>query len=433
MNFHLGIGVHRMFLKCFQLRQKRTIKVNLSLLTSILVTGDNIVIYPSPDSVDQISNGLKVGDRLIVDRQYETIVNHIKETRLRINRTINDDADQSVIGMWIVSNYSIESEGEYSYFTDRTTSVSRTALFTTLLSNTTFSTQATTIPISSGIDAINNNPAYSFLNSGVSALTQETGADVTYTNNSDPFYLVDRMNNMTEDLYDMYGFNYTYANRSSLMSVPLGRMLFVHGMPFQFTHLTDRRGNSKNQYGAANDKNEYSVTNGEVDMYGRTFAKEIVANMPIVVIVPGEPTFLTKVKDGIFGYQGKDNDARNSWMPFWSDLSSTEEEDLLSKLKNSDGTYDYYSMQINTAGYFQYVNAMTQTSAKEMGLSDFKYRGVTCDKIDWSKYNSSADQDYTTFEEVMGLSGGVSLRLIHFHPLQIPLRIPLQNHSLLIV
>ena len=219
---------------------------------------------------------------------------------------------------------------------------------------------------------------------------------------------------------DYYWQNYVAGIESSsqvsrsLGNVPIGRMTFVHGMPFQYTYLTDRREGNNNYEGQDSLPDEVTslnVRSGSVDLYGRTFGKEIAANMPIAVITPGNPIFLTNVKQGVIGYSGSSQSARNNWIPFFdtaNELTGSEFDAALAALTEDDGDYQYYSMTVDTADYFNYVNAICQTSARLMGLTDFIYHGSACSSLDWSKYNQSVDQDYSMFEEVIGVTNGVS-------------------------
>ncbi len=248
--------------------------------------------------------------------------------------------------------------------------------------------------------------------------TNQTNIDSDISENGsadDPYTL--------RDMYKVYGFDYA-AGKLTTMSTPIGRMLFVQGMPFQFTYLTDRRNGSTDTYGkeAPLDKvYKAAKDSNRIDMYGRTFAKEIVANMPVATIVPGTPKFLTNAKESFLPHLdvGSKNSI-NNWMPLFNDeLSDTELSGVIDNLiTNDENDYDYYSMTINTADYFTYVNASTRTAARMMGIQDMQFAAgddtTKCGTIDWGKYNSAADQDYNTVAEIVGLDGGIS---VAFDPL----------------
>lgn len=220
-------------------------------------------------------------------------------------------------------------------------------------------------------------------------------AKITYTEMSD--YV---------GLYKKY--NMTYLGES-LMSIPIGRMIFVHGMPFQYTYLTDRRLNNNTAYSKEPTGN--FIKSGNLDMYGRMFAGDIAANTPICSIVPGTPVFLTNIKQSLFGVDSNaSNKERGGWLPVLSQVTDFNIGDAIKSIidQNDDKAYQYYSMEVNTTEYFNFVNALCQTTARFMGLGNIAYRNRSCTAFDWSNYNQAAEQDYSMFEEVAGMNNGIS-------------------------
>lgn len=207
-------------------------------------------------------------------------------------------------------------------------------------------------------------------------------------------------------LYKKY--NMTYLGES-LMSIPIGRMIFVHGMPFQYTYLTDRRLNNNTAYSKEPSGN--FIKSGILDMYGRMFAGDIAANTPICSIVPGTPVFLTNIKQSLFGVDSNaSNKERGGWLPVLSQVTDFNIGDAIKSIidQNDDKAYQYYSMEVNTTEYFNFVNALCQTTARFMGLGIVVYRNRSCMAFDWSNYNQAAEQDYSMFEEVAGMNNGIS-------------------------
>ena len=220
-------------------------------------------------------------------------------------------------------------------------------------------------------------------------------AKITYTEMSD--YV---------GLYKKY--NMTYLGES-LMSIPIGRMIFVHGMPFQYTYLTDRRLNNNTVYSKEPTGN--FIKSGNLDMYGRMFAGDIAANTPICSIVPGTPVFLTNIKQSLFGVDSNaSNKERGGWLPVLSQVTDFNIGDAIKSIidQNDDKAYQYYSMEVNTTEYFNFVNALCQTTARFMGLGNIAYRNRSCTAFDWSNYNQAAEQDYSMFEEIAGMNNGIS-------------------------
>ena len=365
---------------------------NNEINETLFIKSNKITVYEDSQSTTTVLHELKLKDSLTVDRKADTLCNGVIQTRYHIT-AVNGSTSHPDVGKWILGDYAVDlKQTKVVFHTNRVQS--RVATVTTLDTSardaTTGTTTTPTINTTNSVD-------------GVTA----SNADQELLNNA-------QMNQTDMDqLYQNYGFNYSMSQRH-LMDVPIGRMTFVHGMPFQYTYLTDRREGNNNYEGQDSLPDEVTSLNvrtGSVDLYGRTFGKEIAANMPIVVIAPGNPIFLTNVKQGVIGYSGTSQSARNNWIPFFdtaNELTGSEFDAALAELTNDNGDYQYYSMTIDTADYFNYVNAICQTSARLMGLTDFIYHGTTCDKLDWGKYNQSVDQDYSMFEEVIGVTNGVS-------------------------
>lgn len=364
-------------------------RVNVSLF----VTNNSTRIYTSYDSTTPVTNTLKEADLLLVDRMYQYKKDARTEKRYHITNVVRngeDITDAPEVGMWIMTEYQVEQNGIPLTF--KNSGIMTLAAVTPTAATSAQKSTSKTISTAKLTDNKKENVVVS-------------GGNAEDTNR------MDANQASVDEVYENYGFNYNYID-TTIMNIPLGRLVFVHGMPFQYTYLTDRRNYSTQQYGKSSIPDEVSVLrveDGNEDMYGRTFAREIVANMPICTVVPGVPKFMTNVKEGLFGFGGGEDDARNNWIPLWSDLTDNELEGAIQNLlETNDNTYQYYTMEINTRDYFNYVNALCWTSAKFMDLTDFEYHGTTCDKIDWGEYNSAASQDYTAFEEVLGVDGGVS-------------------------
>lgn len=365
---------------------------NTEINETLFIKSNKITVYEDSQSTTSVLHELKLKDSLTVDRKADTLCNGVVQTRYHIT-AVNGSTSHPDVGKWILGDYAVDlKQTKVVFHTNRVQSraVTATTLDASARDATTGTTTTPTVDTTNSVD-------------GVTA----SNADQELLNNA-------QMNQTDMDqLYQNYGFNYSMSQRH-LMDVPIGRMTFVHGMPFQYTYLTDRREGNNNYEGQDSLPDEVTSLNvrtGSVDLYGRTFGKEIAANMPIVVIAPGNPIFLTNVKQGVIGYSGTSQSARNNWIPFFdtaNELTSSEFDAALAELTNDNGDYQYYSMTIDTADYFNYVNAICQTSARLMGLTDFIYHGTTCDKLDWGKYNQSVDQDYSMFEEVIGVTNGVS-------------------------
>lgn len=257
----------------------------------------------------------------------------------------------------------------------------------------------------------------------------------------------------------------SYLKGTTLMGTPIGRLSFVHGMPFQYSELADRRPGSAQSLTRWGDASSGSfgtiMKNGSegeggsrsyASAYGRSFGANIAANLPIATLVPGKPRFLTNVKQTLFGWASDATGSlKETFLPI---LSGGDDgsvwDDIMNKAKG--GSYEYYSMSIDTEDYFKYVNALCQTSARLLGLHKVGFRSdsdrksgdadlvgnstadvlrtiytvlgdavddvvhsayvnnnrCACDRVDWGKFNTSAEQDFSAFQDVTGLDDGVS-------------------------
>lgn len=382
---------------------------SISEYNTIVVKDNTVNVYQG--ATDQIPgpNGLNAGDTLVCDRVIKTTIDGYTETRYHIDVVMGDD--QTVVGCWIAGDRTVElPTAQRVKFHNSSVRTAKAKVVS--------SQNDGIMPLEGEDIAPENqntkpevNPNQAMLSNGtvvdvspISAEGEDDYEDVV-VNTVD----VTRPNSSAmKKLYRDYGFSYSTLTTDSFMSIPIGRMLFVHGMPFQWTHIADRRQGSTLKWGAASESAQHSKKGGNVDMYGRTFARDIAANMPIVVFAPGKPKFMTSVKAGVFGYTGQNKEAARNFLPIMGTGSDVVANSVWNNLQDVTGEFQYYSIEIDTDSYFEHVNSLCQTSARLMGLTKVKYRDKNCDDIDWGKYNSAAEQDFSTFEMVMGLSAGVS-------------------------
>lgn len=346
---------------------------------TILIRSETATVYADKSGSGTVPHSLKPGDRIFTDKVIHVNVNGITQTRYRI---VNTTGDSSIVGKWLLENFATYNSSE---------------------------TNPSRAPAPMDIIEVNTNAPVN--PPTVEEVTEVLEPETSTIDEIDNLSIM-RVTNSSSDLrelYDQYGLEYEYGDTESLMSIPIGRMVFVHGMPFQFNYITDRRQGATSRFGATKAGTNGPQKSSGVDMYGRIFARDIAANMPIAVLVPGEPSYLTKAKSSFLGYKGSSNKVKGLWSPFWNDLTDSEYESAFNNLINgTSGDYDYYTIQINMTKYHYFVNALAQNSAKLMGLDKVKFRGKPCTSFDWGKYNAAADQDYNVFEEVVGLSGGIS-------------------------
>lgn len=343
----------------------------------VYIKTPNVLLYKTKDAKTPIARGFKAGQIINVSRRIIFNNNGIREVRYQIADDQPNESDSEIAGYWIAATPGIQ------------------------LGST----------ISHNISLLDVNtpdsPAISDQTASAETVSdQSSNADIQVEDNR----RLDDLEGELDSLYSSYGVSYTASAADvSLQSGPIGRMTFVHGMPFQYTYITDRRRNVTTRFGRTAENKKYD---GNEDSYGHTFARNIAANMPIIILVPGIPKYLTAAGGGGIG-SDRASSIRNTFSGFWSDLTSTEEDGLISDIQEASGTFDYFSFERDIESYHNYVNALCQTSAAMMDLKDtnlyFDGRNHgSCSSFDWKNYNTSAAHDYGMFSEVVGLDEGVS-------------------------
>ena len=292
----------------------------------------------------------KTGIFIPVVRKIETVCNGIYQIRYQIGEY---ETDNEINGWWILANSNVQL-------------------------------QSTIIPkISARTMSLTTNDVM-VLDTGdddtTSTTTEQTSEEdrVAALNAADPndTQRISDLQNAVEDMYSAYASEYGAAVTESLQGSPIGRMIFVHGMPFQYTYITDRRRYATDAYGKINEANQKSGSSiNSPDAYGRTFARNIAANMPIMVLVPGVPSYMSKVSSGATGISGGNKSAVERFSGFWQDLTSSESDSLLAQLEDLGGSYDYFTFEMDMTQYHYYVNALCQAAAAMMGLNDIRVRG----------------------------------------------------------
>ena len=413
----------------------------------LVIKASNILLYENEYAGTGISMDLPVGSLIISDRMININFNGTKQTRYRIKELYDPDGNNLFLadGCWvrlgsevslisdiedvkIDQNYPIlryaardRKPGTGSTTSSQSKNDKRRQQQINLANEKKFQEAkkaANNVTVANVMAA----SAVSGINPGASTIrkTSQSGNSVqtqnrNVTNIVNQTYDVETFNNAVEGYRQGY-----QSTGKSIMGTPIGRMLFVHGMPFQFTHYTDRRPGSEKQYGNSSEYYDLtrvgrSTSSATADFYGRIFEKEIASNIPIMSVVPGEPQFLT-MNTGRFvlpSVTGASNKLKNEFSKLFSadDFEVGSIVDSSNALAKGSNVYQYYSMTINTKEYFKYVNTLCRMSAILMGLKDFTYNGKSCTDIDWGDQNSTTSNggsDFNLFEEVIGVDGGVS-------------------------
>lgn len=271
---------------------------------SLLVTEDRIGIYNNWNDKTPSTRGFKKQDLIFVDKECPYNDNGSRRIRYRV-KAYSSDESIDVVGKWVQFGQGVAIKPTEAVEVMRLYSMAEEMSGSSVVagSSRALSDDVAIVPTTGSMlsvyaaDKVNEIRVEADKNTINSAEKVDTP---TYTDDD-------------SDGDDYYWQNYVAGIESasqvsrSLGNVPIGRMTFVHGMPFQYTYLTDRRIGAKNLYGR-DGATINPQTSGDVDMYGRTFAKEIAGNMPIMVLIPGDPEYMTKVNDGsLLGFRTSNN------------------------------------------------------------------------------------------------------------------------------
>lgn len=154
----------------------------------------------------------------------------------------------------------------------------------------------------------------------------------------------------------------TYDGLSTALSASMTfkEVRGLHGAPYQYMPTVDRR---------------LKTDKGEM-FYGRKFADKIMTKVPMLVMTPGRPAFMSG-----FSKKYKDNIMMNLYETF-----SNKNSMNISELLNGEGNGRYYTFEFAYADYYKAVNSMCRQMALFMGIGDYRLDGKPLSSYDWSKY-----------------------------------------------
>lgn len=157
--------------------------------------------------------------------------------------------------------------------------------------------------------------------------------------------------------YDVISTSSTEYNSSLESNFSISNLRGIFGMPYQFMASADPR-----------------VTESS-DGIGRKYAKEIVSNMPLLLITPGKPVFMSS-------YSKKD---QANILEKFINFASGQEGGIRDTVLSEKGFGKYYSLEYAYNEYFQYVNPMCRIAARIMNLQDISIDGTKLDSYEWSQ------------------------------------------------
>lgn len=153
----------------------------------------------------------------------------------------------------------------------------------------------------------------------------------------------------------------------------------IHGMPYQFMESVDRRLKGSK--------------------FGRKYSERIVSRMPLLLITPGEPNYLTG-----FSAQSKSNVSK-----YLSAVGVGDSNDAsLSDILKPDEFGRYFTLDFAYKQYYQYVNSMLRQAARFLNIAgrtlpEKKGKSTPLWKYDWSYNNNGylpgvlSSEEYVAF------------------------------------
>lgn len=156
------------------------------------------------------------------------------------------------------------------------------------------------------------------------------------------------------------------ANYSSFIKNVRG----IHGMPYQFTSLTDRRLDGSN--------------------FGRKYSSTIISRIPLLLLTPGVPEFLG-------GYSSGDKEDLLTY------LGGKKDDGIIDKLigDESNKTGKFYSFKFAYNEYYKYVNVMLRNMSRFLNIHDKKIDGVRLDNYSWENYTNEAFKGFVSSAETV--------------------------------
>lgn len=112
------------------------------------------------------------------------------------------------------------------------------------------------------------------------------------------------------------------------------------------------------------------------DAIGRIYATKILENVPLLLITPGTPVYMSK-------YTKKQ---RETVIQYYINKYSVAESAISKLVDNGGGKY--YSLRYNYTAYFEYVNAMLRSAAFYLKIDKEKIDGVELGEYNWLYSNN---------------------------------------------
>ena len=161
----------------------------------------------------------------------------------------------------------------------------------------------------------------------------------------------------------------------------------ILGMPHQFLPIADPR--IINVYSDDMELNGLESLNalqsnldvGEDDQFGRVYSEKIIKNIPLLLMTPGVPKFMSE-------YSKKQ---RNSMLnTFFSTFDATN-YNLTEIFNGKNGKF--YSLKFAYTEYYYYVNAMLRAAVFYLGIQNEKIDGKLLGTLNWMNESGTMAND----------------------------------------
>lgn len=147
----------------------------------------------------------------------------------------------------------------------------------------------------------------------------------------------------------------------------------ILGIPHQFIPTTDCRTDPDDPL--------------NLDKLGRVYSEKILKAMPILLLTPGTPSFMSQ-----FSNAQKTN--------ILTSLLANVSDSFKSQLVNSYSG-KYYTLKFAYVEYFKYVNAMLRSAALFLGIGDVRVDNKRLDQFNWL-YDNSGDNSQSWQDSAVG-------------------------------
>lgn len=215
-------------------------------------------------------------------------------------------------------------------------------------------------------------------------ITQENNPDIYDTLQS---YLIDKESSNTESSSNNndpdYGFGDLEDNQLNKGNADASAFLLnargIHAMPYQFNSLTDRRCSIESSNGDSN-----------ISTFGRSYTKHILSKMPILLLSPGRPQFMS-------GYNKND---RGNILKSLGDMASGNKsmfDELMETLE--DGRF--FSFKYAFDEYYEALNPILNRMAMLLGIGAVEMDGTRLDNYRWQNYTNDEVTNFMSSKKIV--------------------------------